>query len=73
MVKGLYRTIVYMDGFIFYYGEMRGTPYKWLNRFLVIGRISKMYWSAVITYRNESVRMISVRCSQKKEIELYEN
>ena len=42
-------------------------------RFLVIGRITKKFWSAVITYRNEKVRLISVRRSRKKEVELYEN
>jgi hypothetical protein len=26
-----HRTIVYVDGFNFYYGEVRGTPYKWLD------------------------------------------
>ena len=26
MAKGPYRTIVYVDGFNFYYGEVRGTP-----------------------------------------------
>ena len=26
-----FRTIVYIDGFNFYYGQLRGTPYKWLN------------------------------------------
>ena len=26
-----YRTIVYVDGFNFYYGELNGTPYKWLD------------------------------------------
>jgi uncharacterized LabA/DUF88 family protein len=26
-----YRTIVYVDGFNFYYGEARGTPWKWLD------------------------------------------
>lgn len=25
------RTIVYIDGFNFYYGAVRGTPHKWLN------------------------------------------
>lgn len=25
------RTFVYIDGFNFYYGAVRGTPYKWLN------------------------------------------
>jgi hypothetical protein len=26
-----YRTIVYIDGFNFYYGQVRGTPWKWLD------------------------------------------
>lgn len=26
-----YRTIIYVDGFNFYYGEVRGTPWKWLD------------------------------------------
>lgn len=43
------------------------------TRFLIIGRITEKYWSAVITYRNEKVRLISVRRSRKKEVELYEN
>ncbi|MCD2448913.1 BrnT family toxin [Methylicorpusculum oleiharenae] len=42
-------------------------------RFLVIGRIGAKHWSAVITYRNEKVRLISVRRSRKKEVELYES
>lgn len=42
-------------------------------RSLVIGRIAGKHWSAVITYRNESVRIVSVRRSRKKEIELYES
>jgi uncharacterized LabA/DUF88 family protein len=28
---GLNRTIVYIDGFNFYYGAVKGTPYRWLN------------------------------------------
>ncbi len=46
-------------------------------RFLVIGRIAEKFWSAVITFRNkgknESVRLISVRRSRKKEVALYES
>ena len=26
-----YRTIVYVDGFNFFYGAVRGTPWKWLD------------------------------------------
>lgn len=31
MPKPPYRTIVYVDGFNFYYGEVRGTSWKWLD------------------------------------------
>ncbi len=31
MVTDPYRTIVYIDGFNFYYGQVRGTPWKWLD------------------------------------------
>lgn len=43
------------------------------RRFLVIGRIGARHWSAVVTYRNDRVRLISVRRSRKKEVELYES
>lgn len=42
-------------------------------RWLCVGKIEGKYWSAVITYRDEVVRIISVRRSRKKEIEHYEN
>ena len=42
-------------------------------RFLVIGVIDSKQWSAVITYRNENIRIISVRRSRDEEIELYES
>lgn len=42
-------------------------------RFLVIGCIAGKIWSAVVTYRNGKIRLISVRRSRKKEVELYEN
>ena len=41
-------------------------------RYLVIGRIAGMCWSAVITYRNDRVRLISVRRSRTEEVALYE-
>jgi len=41
-------------------------------RFLVIGIIGDKHWSGIITYRNERVRIISVRCSRKEGIEIYE-
>ncbi len=42
-------------------------------RFLVIGKIKDALWSAVITYRGEQVRIISVRRSRDEEKKLYEN
>jgi len=50
-------------------------PAKTLDepRYLVIGKISGKYWSAVITYRGENIRIISVRRSRNEEIELYES
>jgi hypothetical protein len=42
-------------------------------RFLVIGLIGSNHWSAVVTYRNGAVRLISVRRSRKREVELYES
>ncbi|MDP3183937.1 MAG: BrnT family toxin [Anaerolineales bacterium] len=42
-------------------------------RYMVVGRISGRHWSAVITYRGENVRIISVRRSRDEEIELYES
>ena len=42
-------------------------------RLLAIGCISAKCGSAIITYRGEKVRFISVRRSRKKEVELYES
>jgi len=41
-------------------------------RFMVIGMIEGNVWSGIITYRGESIRIISVRRSRKEEIEIYE-
>jgi uncharacterized DUF497 family protein len=41
-------------------------------RSLVIGRIEEHHWSAVITAREQRIRIISVRRSRIEEIELYE-
>jgi len=42
------------------------------RRLLVIGTIAAAHWSAVITYRGDHIRLISVRRSRKEEIEIYE-
>lgn len=41
-------------------------------RFVVVGMIEKRYWTAVITYRDESIRLISVRRSRLREVQAYE-
>ncbi len=42
-------------------------------RYLVIGKIKNKHWSAVITYRDKNIRIISVRRSRDEEVELYES
>ncbi len=42
-------------------------------RFLVIGKIDRKLWSAVITYRAETIRIISVRRSRIEEAAIYES
>ncbi|MDZ7831080.1 MAG: BrnT family toxin [Desulfobacterales bacterium] len=43
------------------------------NRFLLIGKISKIHWSVIVTYRQTKIRIISARRSRKEEIEIYES
>jgi len=43
------------------------------SRYLVVGTIGSTHWSAVITYRGETVRVISVRRSRREEVALYES
>ncbi|MCY7331534.1 MAG: BrnT family toxin [Pseudanabaena sp. CAN_BIN31] len=40
-------------------------------RFMVIGIIDGKHWSAIVTYRNFVVRIISVRRSREGEVKLY--
>ena len=42
-------------------------------RYLAIGKIGGKHWSAVITYRNEKIRIISVRRARKEEVAIYES
>jgi uncharacterized DUF497 family protein len=41
-------------------------------RSLVVARIDDRHWSAVVTYREGRIRIISVRRSRPEEIALYE-
>ena len=43
------------------------------SRWLLIGRIEDKHWSAVVTYREGSTRIISVRRSRLEEMALYES
>lgn len=42
------------------------------RRSMVIGRIGAQHWSAVITYSDDAVRIISVRRSRPEEVQIYE-
>jgi len=42
-------------------------------RFIVIARIADKYYSGIITYRGENIRIISVRRSRREEVEIYES
>ena len=46
--------------------------YEGEPRYVVIGTIGDRYWTAVITYRAESIRIISVRRSREKEVDIYD-
>ncbi len=43
------------------------------SRYLCIGKIDSKYYSAIITYRGDAIRIISVRRARKEEIYHYEN
>ncbi len=42
-------------------------------RFLVVGLMGGKHWSAFITYRGETIRLISVRRSRPEEVAIYES
>jgi uncharacterized DUF497 family protein len=42
-------------------------------RWLVIGQLSSRHWSAVVTYREQRVRIISVRRAREEEVAIYES
>jgi len=43
------------------------------QRSLVIGLIDRRHWSAVIIYRDDNIRIISVRRARETEVALYES
>jgi len=42
-------------------------------RYLVVGKIGDKHWSAVITYREGNIRIISARRSRETEVVIYES
>ena len=42
------------------------------KRYMVLGKIDREHWSAIITYRGGTIRIISVRKSTPSEIAMYE-
>jgi uncharacterized LabA/DUF88 family protein len=58
------RAIVYIDGFNFYYGAVKGTPYKWLNFEELCHRLLKdfdlvsiLYFTARVTGMKQARQM----------------
>lgn len=43
------------------------------ERWVVIGEMSRRIWTAVVTYREEAIRIISVRRARQNEEEAYGN
>ena len=43
------------------------------SRFLVVCKLKEKHWTAVITYRSEKIRIISVRRSRPNEVTWYES
>lgn len=41
--------------------------------FLVIGKIGGKHWTGIITYRDDHIRIISMRRARNEEIALYES
>jgi hypothetical protein len=42
-------------------------------RAVVIGKIKAAHWSAIVTWRGEKIRIISVRRSRREEVQVYES
>jgi len=42
-------------------------------RFMLVGKLHQKHWSAIFTYRGNSIRIISVRRARKEEVNAYES
>jgi len=61
--KALWKDVARLEARILRPGE---------KRYLLIGLIGSIHWTAIITYRGEAVRIISVRRSRRDEVMHYE-
>jgi len=43
------------------------------SRWVVIGKIGGKHWSAIMTFRRERIRLISVRRARTEEVAFYES
>ncbi len=55
------------------YGIKIDLEYEGEERFAAVGDIDGKLWTAIATYRDPKIRIISVRRSREKEIKEYEN
>ncbi|MCF6206047.1 MAG: BrnT family toxin [Sulfurovum sp.] len=53
--------------------EIPSLPPRDEERYLVFGMIEEKHYTAIITYRDSNIRIISVRHSREKEKKLYES
>ena len=49
------------------------SKYEAEKRYLFIGKIEQKHQSAITTYREKAIRIISVRRARKEEVKVYEN
>ena len=42
-------------------------------RYFVVGQIGQSVWAAIITYRGETIRIISIRRARPEEVARYES
>ena len=47
------------------------SKYEAEKRYLFIGKIEQKHWSAIATYRQQAIRIISVRRARKEEVKVY--
>ncbi len=53
--------------------ELQSKQIQGEDRFLLLGKIKHKYYTAIITYRDSNIRIISIRSSRKNEVIFYES